>query len=72
MQKVLAKNCFLGYTLGMEKQMQDRQELQEFLVKFNELRRQFPNVEFDSESGFEAVEVYVGNQVEYVSRECEK
>jgi hypothetical protein len=56
----------------MEKQMQDRQELQEFLVKFNELRRQFPNVEFDSESGFEAVEVYVGNQVEYVSTECEK
>ena len=65
---------FLGYTLGMDikKNLQDRKELEEFIRQFNELRRKFPNVEFHSESGFEATEVCVGNQMEYVSTVYEK
>lgn len=58
--------------MDIKTNLQDRKQLDEFLRRFNELRCQFPDVEFNSESGFEAVEFSVGNQTEYVSTGTEK
>ena len=54
------------------KKEQDQKDLQEFIRKFNELRRQFPNVEVNSESGFEAVEFSLNNEVECIPCKIEK
>ena len=73
MQKYVAQNRFMSYTLGMEKTaLQERKELDEFMRRLNLLRREFPNVVIDSESGFEAVEVWINKQVDYIPREIEQ
>ena len=64
----------MGYTFAMNKTqstLEDRKELEEFVRRFNLLRREFPNVEINSESGFEAVEVSVNSQIEYIPRKIE-
>jgi hypothetical protein len=52
--------------------LEERKELDSFMRELNELRRRYPNVVIDSESGHEAVEVWVNQQMEYIPREIEK
>jgi len=74
MQKVLAKNRFLDYTLGMDikNALEEVKELDNFMRELNELRRRYPNVLIDSESGFEAVEASINQQIEYIPKEIKK
>jgi len=74
MQKVLAKIRFRGYTLGMDikNALEEVKELDNFMRELNELRRRYPNVLIDSESGFEAVEASINQQIEYIPKEIKK
>lgn len=57
---------------NIKNELQDRKELDEFMRRLNLLRREFPNVEISSESGFEAVEVFINNQTDYIPQKVEK
>ena len=72
MQKVLVKRVGFHYNLGMTKETKEMEELKNFMKELQELRLRYPNVVISSESGFEAVEASVNQQIVYISEEFEK
>jgi hypothetical protein len=67
MQKVLVKRIGFHYNLGMTKETKEMEELENFMKELQELRLRYPNVVISSESGFEAVEASVNQQIVYIS-----